>query len=254
MTIFGQCAAYRDDLAAFVDGELTGSERLRMTEHLEQCPACAVEAERVQNIGSLLRTAAEEVAASPPMNGLAGGVVARVRAESAQSWRAVLGRGLDDWHWFIVGGGSVAATFVSMLFVTALLFFGSKPVQHDSLAGLLSSLQTHPGTLLVEVGGSKTGQVMQVGAGGSASVLVMPTAFGMTKEDLLSKFVELVVSERGDLVSLGKMGADARRDVEVLLKELEKLREGGSGRVDSGRLDVVRIRLLTSVSVPALMP
>ena len=252
MTIFGECAAYRDDLAAFVDGELTGAERFRMSEHLDRCPACTVEAERVRNIGSLLRTAAGEVANTPPMSGLAGGVVTRVHAESAQSWRAVLGRGLDDWHWFIVGGGSVAATFVSMLFVTALLIFGAKPVQHDSLAGLMSSLQSHSGTLLVEVGGSKTGQVMQVGAGAS-SVLVMPLSL-MSEQDLVARFMDLVVSKHGDLRSLGSMPASARRDVEELLNQLSLRRAGSAGRSDSGRLDVVRIRLLTSVSVPALMP
>lgn len=255
MTIFAQCATYREDLAAFVDGELTGAERLRMTEHLERCPACSVEAERVQNIGTLLRSAAEETGDVPPMAGLAGGVVTRVRAEASQSWRAVLGRGFDDWHWFIVGGGSVAATFVSMLFASALLIFGSKPVQQDSLAGLMSSLETHPGTLLVEVG-SKAGQVMQVGAGtGGSTVLVMPTAFGMTEQDLVRSFMALVVSDRGDLVSLAKMRDTDRRNAEAMMEMLSRIRVGGAGaNADSGRLDVVRIRLLTSVSVPALMP
>ncbi len=252
MTIFGQCAAYREDLAAFVDGELTGAERLLMAEHLERCPACTVEAERVRNIGSLLRDAARDVAEAPSMSGLAGGVVTRVRAESAQSWRSVIERGLDDWHWFIVGGGSVAATFVSMLFVTALIIFGSKPVQQDSLAGLMSSLQSHSGTLLVEVGGSKAGQVMQVGAG-TSSVLVMPLSL-MSEQDLVTRFMDLVVSKRGDLLSLGNMPASARRDVEELMKQISLRRAGSAGRADSGRLDVVRIRLLTSVSVPALMP
>jgi hypothetical protein len=250
MTIFGQCAAYRDDLAAFLDGELTGAERLRMAEHLERCPACAVEAERVQNIGSLLRTAAKETAGAPPMSGLAGGVVTRVRAETAQSWRSVLRRGVDDWHWFIVGGGSVAATFVSMLFVTALLIFGSKPVQQDSLAGLMSSLQSHSGTLVVEVGGSKTGKVMQVGAGAS-SVLVMPMSF-VSNQDLVRQFMDLVTSKQGALLRLGNLPDKARRDVEELMNEMSLRREGQAGRTDSGRLDVVRIRLLTSVSVPAL--
>ena len=254
MTIFAQCAAYREDLAAFVDGELTGAERLRMTEHLERCPACSVEAERVQNIGTLLRHAAAETADGPQMSGLASGVVARVGAEAAQSWRAVLGRGFDDWHWFIVGGGSVAATFVAMLFASVLLIFGSKPVQQDSLAGLMSSLQTHSGTLLVEVG-SKAGQVMQVGAGsGGSTVLVMPTALGMTEQDLVRSFMALVVSDRGDLVSLAKMGATDRRNAEAMMQILNRIRSGAGGNADSGRLDVVRIRLLTSVSVPALMP
>jgi hypothetical protein len=251
MTIFDQCAEYRDDLEAFVDGELTGAERHRVAEHLERCPGCAVEAERVQNIGTLLRAAAEEKAELPSMHGLAGGVVTRVHAEAAQSWRAVIGRGLDDWHWFIVGGGSVAATFVSMLFVTALLIFGSKPVQADSLAGLMSSLETHPGTLLVEVG-SKAGGVMQVDAG-SSSVLVMPMS-ELSDQELIREFMSLVVSAQGGLKSLASMHEAQRRSVESILHELGERHQRAAAPAARGRLDVVRIRLLTSVSVPALMP
>jgi len=254
MTIFTQCAVYRNDLAAFVDGELTGAERLRVSGHLEQCPACAVEAERVQNIGTLLRTAAREATGLPAMNGLASGVVARVRAEAAYSWRAVLGRGFDDWHWFIVGGGSVAATFVSMLLATAMLVFGSAPVQQDSLAGLMSSLETQPGTLLVEVGGANGGPVMQVDSGATSKVIVMPTGLGLSEPELVSLFMTLIVSKAGRIVSLAEMPAVERRNAEALLQSIGDCREGRAGPNARGRLDVLRIRLLatTEVSVPGL--
>jgi len=254
MTIFSQCAVYRSDLAAFVDGELTGAERLRVSGHLEQCPACAVEAERVQNIGTLLRTAAREATGLPAMNGLASGVVARVRAEATYSWRAVLGRGFDDWHWFIVGGGSVAATFVSMLLATAMLVFGSAPIQQDSLAGLMSSLETQSGTLLVEVGGANSGPVMQVDSGASSKVIVMPTGLGLSEPELVSLFMSLIVSKAGRIVSLAEMPAGERRNAEALLQSIGDYREGRAGPNARGRLDVLRIRLLatTEVSVPGL--
>jgi len=253
MMLFSRCAAFRDDLAAFVDGELTGAERLRVSGHLEQCPACAVEAERVQNIGTLLRTAAREATALPAMNGLASGVVARIRAEAAYSWRAVIGRGFDDWHWFIVGGGTVAATFVSMLLATALLVFGSAPVQQDSLAGLMSSLETQSGTLLVEVGGANSGPVMEVDSGAS-KVIVRPTGLGLSEPELVSLFMNLIVSKAGRIVSLAEMPAGERRNAEALLQSIADYREGRAGPNARGRLDVLRIRLLatTEVSVPGL--
>jgi hypothetical protein len=251
--IFESCALYRGDLGSFVDGELTGAERLRIAAHLERCPACTVESERMRNIGALLREAAAGAAeAVPPTGGLAGGVVARAGAEAAQSWRALLDRGLDDWHWFIVGGGSVAATFVSMLLATAMLVFGSAPVQGNSLAGLMSSLQTQPGTLLVEVGGAKGADVMQVESGAS-KVMVMP-AGTIPEQQLVIEFMNLVMSKRGSIVSLAEMGEGQRRSAESLLQQIGVSREGRTGTEARGRLDVVRIRLLatTEVSVPGL--
>lgn len=252
MSLFDPCIVYRVDLGAFIDGELTGAERLRVAEHVESCPACSVESERLQNIGSLLRDAAGTAAETRMSPGLASGVVTRVGAEAAQSWRAVMNRGFDDWHWFIVGGGSVAATFVSMLFVTALLILGSAPVQQDSLAGLMSSLQTHPGTLVVEVGGAKESDVMDMEAGES-SVRVVP-AQSATEQDLVSAFMSLVMSERGGIVSLADMPIGERRSAEWLLQRIGEHREGRTAPNTRGRLDVVRIRLLatTEVSAPIL--
>jgi hypothetical protein len=71
--------------------------------------------------------------------GLAGGVVSRVGAERALSWRAMFDRAVEDWHWFLVGFGSVTAAFFSVTFVSAVLHFGPAPERQDSVAALLSS-------------------------------------------------------------------------------------------------------------------
>jgi hypothetical protein len=125
-------------------------------------------------------------------------------------------------------------------------------VQQDSLAGLMSSLQTHPGTLVVEVGGAKEGEVMDMEAGES-SVRVVP-AQSATEQDLVSAFMSLVMSERGGIVSLAEMPAGERRSAEALLQRIGEHREGRSGSSARGRLEVVRIRLLatTGVSAPVL--
>jgi anti-sigma factor RsiW len=251
--MFDSCATHRDALGAFVDGELSVAETQRVSGHLDGCASCAGEVDRLRGIGALLRGAARMHEAPPPMLGLAGGVVARIGAEAAQSWRAMFGRAVDDWHWVIVGGGSVAATFVSMLLVTALLFFGPAPMQQNSLAGLMSSLETHPGTLLVEVGDSRDTRLLQV-ATGAASVRVMPAMLGISEQDLVSAFTNAVVSKRGGLVDFASMPATERRALDLLLTRINGFRNGPAPASMTGQLNVLRIRLIatTGVSAPPL--
>lgn len=251
--MFDRCSTHRDALGAFVDGELPGAGMQQVSGHLEGCASCAGEVDRLRGIGSLLRSAARVAAAPPPMLGLAGGVVARIGAEAAQSWRAVFDRAIEDWHWIIVGGGSVAATFVSMLLVTAMLLFGPAPKQQDSLAGLMSSLETHPGTLFVEVGDSRDARLMQVDTG-AASVRVMPAMLGISERDLVSAFTNAVVSKRGGLVDFASMSANDRRNLELALAWISGFRAAPSAASTTGQLNVLRIRLIatTGVSAPPL--
>lgn len=254
--IFDRCSTHRDALGAFVDGELPGAEMQLVSGHLDGCASCAGEVERLRGIGSLLRGAARMAEAPPPMLGLAGGVVARIGAEAAQSWRAVFDRAVEDWHWIIVGGGSVAATFVSMLLVTTLLLFGPAPVQQNSLAGLMSSLETHPGTLFVEVGDSRDARLMQVDTG-AANVRVMPAMLGrISEQDLVSAFTNAVVSKRGGLIDFASMSANDRRTLEAALTQISLFRDAPSAVSTAGQLNVLRIRLVatTSVVAPPLEP
>jgi hypothetical protein len=136
------CDAIQQQLGPFVDGELTGAERLRVVHHLDQCENCASELGGLRALGETIRTlsGASEPHA-PDLAGLAAGVISRSRAEADLSWRAWFERASEDWHWVIVGTGAVAATFVSALLLSAILAFGPEPERRDSLAGIYSHLQ-----------------------------------------------------------------------------------------------------------------
>src|SRR5688572_5048957 len=123
--ISADCDVIREELDAFVDGELRGSDLRRVADHLGGCRPCTDEVEERRRLGGLIRDSVSGGYHHPIPGGLAAGVVARTRAESYFSWRAGLGRATDDWHWVIVGGGAVTSTFVAMLFCSMLLLFGT---------------------------------------------------------------------------------------------------------------------------------
>jgi anti-sigma factor RsiW len=52
-----RCWAIRRDLSAFQDGELPVKARVAVQEHLRECPACAVEARELRELGDALRAA-----------------------------------------------------------------------------------------------------------------------------------------------------------------------------------------------------
>ncbi len=66
-----------------------------------------------------------------------------MRAEAAQSWRAMFARAVEDWHWVIVGGG---ASRPRSLLGPALVHAGlrAQPARDDSLAALLTNLNSPP--------------------------------------------------------------------------------------------------------------
>ena len=117
------CGDVRGVIAAYVDGELGGAQRLRVSRHLVECGECAREESGLRELGEMLRGAAR---LSPvPMDGLEGlapGVVSRIRAEDRQSFRAKFDRVFEDWHWVAVGSGAFSAAFISVVFVFTILY------------------------------------------------------------------------------------------------------------------------------------
>jgi hypothetical protein len=124
-------------LAEFVDDELHGAERLAVARHVPSCSLCSSEVEALRGIGEALRaTPATDVTGD--LGGLASGVIARIRAERSISWRAMLDRAVDGWHWMLVGGGSLTAAAATTIFLSALIQFGPAPGRDDSMAALLT--------------------------------------------------------------------------------------------------------------------
>ena len=128
-------------LSEFIDGELNGVERLAVAEHLSQCQACTSEVDVLRELGERLRL--ESPADSVDrLEGLAGGVIARIRAERAQSWRAMFDRAVDGWHWLLVGSSAVGAAVATALILSALIQFGPAPSRGDSIAGMMTTPPT----------------------------------------------------------------------------------------------------------------
>ena len=205
------CDTLRRDLGAFVDGELAGTEMLRVSEHLEECAHCATEVEDLRGVGSLMRDAAVSQPLPPSFAGLAGGVITRVRAESAQSWHSLFRSAIEDWHWVIVGGGAVVATFVSMVFAAALLLFGPVPVREDSLSALINNLGSPAGRLLIEAttaADRRDPMLMEVvtgSAGGGSDARVIPAMLGFpTERDLVFALTAALVHQGRGLVELAR--------------------------------------------------
>ena len=136
------CTVVQEQLGPFIDGELTGAERLEVLRHLDRCGTCASELSTLHALGDTVRAIVPgSDPHMPELAGLAGGVVSRSRAEADLSWRAWFERASEDWHWVIVGAGSLTATLVSALLLSAILAFGPEPERRDSLAGMITHLQ-----------------------------------------------------------------------------------------------------------------
>ncbi len=259
MMMDADCRAIRDDLYAFVDGELPGRARLRVSAHLERCSACADHVRVMGDLGDLLRHGARAGLAGRRMDGLAGGVVSLSRAQWAQSWRGLIDRAFDDWHWAIVGVGSVAATFVSTLFVSMILAFGPVPHRDDSLSAIITNLGAPAGLLIVyatPAGDDRDSILLQVDRGEAApspqvAELVSSHASRIrsTGADLVGELTE-AVTRHGHIVGLDMMTARDRRHAEALLDEISR-RLVPETRPVGAEVRVDEVRLITSTSVSA---
>jgi hypothetical protein len=219
-------------LEALVDGELSGAERLRVTRHLSICSSCASAVSDLEQIGGMLREAC--VADHPQeMAGLASGVISRVRAERAQSWRAVVERAVDGWHWFLVGGGSLAAACLSIVFLSAMLQLGPAPERSDSLASLLQN---------------RDWRVLDA-PGGQLYVWAVPIRDTEPAERAIIGELAEALSGAGQSINLSTMSPRERLYAESLVDQLKKLQNDPP---KSGFRNVAyRLQLNTTINVPS---
>jgi hypothetical protein len=250
----------RAQLGAFVDGELSGADRFALSRHLECCAACVEEEQALRGIGDLLRTGAK-AAPRVDLSGLSSGLFSRLRAEQAQSWRALFARAFEDWHWALVGGGSLAAGAVSILFVSALLWFGPSPSRSDSLEAMLNNLGAPAGTLLIVTtgnGGDPTLRQFDTTMDGNDGLVAVPVSFsspsGQTEVDLTAALSEAMVGSNGRVSELQGMSRPAREHTEALLDEIQRLRYPSPAGWSGGPVGVIRLGLVTSTVVTGKAP
>jgi hypothetical protein len=252
------CAQIRADLGAFIDRELPGVRMLRVADHLAACEPCASEVDALRSVGQMLRTAAERQPTPPAVALITDDVVELVRTEKAQSWSALLSRGFGDWRWALVGTGSLAATSVLALFVSAVLVLGPAPERDDSLAALISNLTSPSGMLFLEASPPGAAQdTMLIGVDNGATPQdvardeqVMPAIVRLTEQQFVGQLTDAVTRE-GRLVELGSMPENERRYTEALLDGINRIRSSEPARGSTGSLNVTKIRWVTNTSVTA---
>lgn len=256
------CAAFADELGAYLDGELSGARMLAVSRHLAGCPTCTSQVENDRVLGHTLRAASP--ADLPPgiLSGLAGSVVGRVRAESAQSWRGLFERASGDWHWAIVGIGALAATCVTTSILSLILAFGPRPQREDSLSAMITNLGSPAGLLFVYASpdgdyGNQNAVLLQIENGrpmatAMATALAVPASHRLVSEAELVDRLATAVTHEGRVVTLDAMNPEDRQRAEALFDELTRMSMRSTQPVRGRRsFKVYEVRLVTSTGVTA---
>jgi anti-sigma factor RsiW len=247
------CRIVRRDVGPFIDGELTLSRRAAVARHLAVCDSCARLAHAIGVVGETLRGVPE--IDLPPFEGLTANVITRVRAEAAQSWTSLLGRAFDDWHWAIVGSGSLAATFASVMVLSLMLSFGPAPARADSLSALMTNLGSPAGVLYACASATGVGQdarLLQIDNGQPVAARItaslMSSPCDATEADLVEALAQAFTGAGGRLVQLDAMHPARREHTEGLLSEI---RERALPSIVGRTVAVHQLRLVTGTGVIA---
>jgi len=235
------CQSVKVLLDRYVDGELSGAGRLLVSRHLDLCTSCLQHVEAIAGVGEMLRSA---VAGEPPpsrMEGLASGVVARVRAESAVSWTARLERAVGDSRLLWVGTGSVLGAVATMMIVAVALFFGQT-------RALAADPSVSAGTLLAvgQPGGWQTGGILvQFNSSEGTRVITETMLSGPSEHQLVNDLADLM-TRKGRVVELADMAPADRLKTENLLDEI--IRRQSKEVV---QVQLQQMRLITTADVSA---
>ena len=148
MTQYVGCNHARTLLEGLVDGELSMAEQLAVESHLRWCDTCALRVEDMRAIGAALRVNSAVRPVTDAENGtltvLTDGLLVRVRAERAQSFRSRVREMFADRRLLWPALGATSAVLLCVAAAVSVLH--SATVQtRDSLAAMISDIGA-PGT------------------------------------------------------------------------------------------------------------
>ena len=140
------CAAARRSLQAFHDRELTVSQQIAVSAHLEWCGECAAALVELQLVRAALRGVAQAHGLMVREDAACfnATVVARLKAEQDASWFARLEVMFEDMHLVYAALGAAAATIVCIVIMLGMMRFATSE-RPDSLAAIVTFLAT-PGS------------------------------------------------------------------------------------------------------------
>jgi hypothetical protein len=250
------CVRVREHLGAYVDGELGAADRLLVSQHLAGCSSCADEQQSIREVGEVLRASAIAPIDHGSLQGLASGIISRTRAEDAQSWRAMLGRASEDWHWAVVGAGSLVSAVASILLVAAICGLGPRPDRDDSLAAMLTNLRTPAGTLFIiaaPAGPDQAPVLLQFDsgeAGSPAEPAAVPAGFfSPNGSDLALELSQAVVGPDGRLSDLRSLSQPRRQEAEALLDKIQLLGVAPPVSWSGRRISIQKLGFVTNTNV-----
>lgn len=244
------CRDVRLHIDAYVDGELTGSQRLRVANHIGTCATCAQQEAGRRELGEMLRDAAAlQPVPRPHLEGLAGGVVSRVGAEAQQSWSAMWARAFEDWHWLAIGTGACTASLVSAVLVFAILYAPTTQArQMNDQVGTLC-------LMAVPEGGTGEPVMLQyerdLDPALPSAPCSVPASFGWKAEQALIAALDSSLMRGGHLSSFASLSPEERAEVEHLLAAIGELRGSVPPRRPSGLTRVSGMHLEISEVVTA---
>ncbi|MEW5980836.1 MAG: zf-HC2 domain-containing protein [Acidobacteriota bacterium] len=143
------CSAVRARLSAFHDGELPVGEQVLVESHLRICRSCASEAAEFVSLGEAIRAAAVLPIGTDELSAFQEDVVSRLAAEYEASVPVQVGHWFDDMRLGVAALGSTAASFVSVMLVAGIFYFGPQSQRSDSLAGVMEVMSAARATTTV---------------------------------------------------------------------------------------------------------
>jgi hypothetical protein len=124
------CEQVRVELSAFYDEELPVADRIAISDHLDGCASCRLEADDLELIGDALQATArvEDVAVMPGLNRLQTDILARWNAEECASFGCTIRDLFDDPRRASASVGvSVAA---SLCLAMSAFLLAQSPIRH----------------------------------------------------------------------------------------------------------------------------
>jgi hypothetical protein len=244
------CQAVRRIIAAYVDGELGGAQRLDVERHLSACSGCQHEEAALLDLGALLRqSAALTPMPADGLRGLAGGVISRISAEDQQSFRARWARLFEDWHWLAIGSGAFGAAFATVFLVFSVLY---SPVtearQFNERVGTLY-LMAVPEDGLGEPVMMEFERSMGTPKGDHR--YAVPASFGWKAGQALVAALDKSLMKHGGTVSFQDLPPEYRDEVASLLREIARLHQLPPSRPPGGVTNVSGMHLHVSEFVTA---
>jgi hypothetical protein len=137
------CAAARRRLNAFHDQELTLTEQVAVSAHLDWCDDCAAAYADLQSISGALRAGAHQRAALSNEEAavFTAAIVNRMKAERQASMSVCVQMLFEDMHFVYAGLGAAAATAVCVVIMLGMMRFATSE-RPDSLAAIVNVLAT----------------------------------------------------------------------------------------------------------------